>query len=192
MPAPSYPEDAIEIKEVVNGKLNIFDAGNMLLVAGELYIGITSSDRLTDIVKKRARQAAEKSQAEMILTDGPPGIDCPIIASVRSADYVVPVIEPKPAALNDLKRVVEVVNHFNTPLGIALNRPDIHPESNRAIKQFAHGNCFSMRSEIPYDKNMPMAVANAQPVVSTYPTTQASLAIGARAESLSERLNELP
>jgi MinD superfamily P-loop ATPase len=186
------PEDAIEIKEVVNGQLNIFDAENMLLVAGELHIGETSSGRLVDIVKKRARQEAENSQVEMILTDGPPGIGCPVIASVKGADYVVLVTEPTPAALNDLKRVVEVVKHFRTPLGIALNRSDIHLESNSAIKQFAQDNGFPILSEIPYDKSMPMAVANAQPVISAYPSAPSSLALGKLAMALSERINALP
>ena len=185
------PEDAIEIKEVVNGQLNIFDAENMLLVAGELHIGETSSGRLVDIVKKRARQEAEHSHAEMICTDGPPGIGCPVIASVKGADYVVLVTEPTPAALNDLKRVVEVVKHFRTPLGIVLNRSNIHPESNRAIKQFAQDKGFFILSEIPYDKSMPMAVANAQPVVSAYPSAPASLALSKLAKALSERINAL-
>jgi MinD superfamily P-loop ATPase len=185
------PEDAIEIKEVVNGQLNIFDAENMLLVAGELHIGETSSGRLVDIVKKRARQEAEHSHAEMIFTDGPPGIGCPVIASVKGADYVVLVTEPTPAALNDLKRVVEVVKHFKIPLDIVLNRSDIHPESNQAIKLFARDNDFSILSEIPYDRSMPMALATAQTVISAYPDAPSSLALNKLAEVLSERINEL-
>jgi MinD superfamily P-loop ATPase len=185
------PEDAIEIKEVVNGQLNIFDAGNMLLVAGELHIGESSSGRLVDIVKKRARQEAKNSQAEMILTDGPPGIGCPVIASVKGADYVALVTEPTPAALHDLKRVVEVVTHFRIPLGIVLNRSDIHPESNAAVKKFAHDNGFSILAEIPYDKNMTMAVAHGRPVISAYPDTPASLALKNLAAALAARINEL-
>ena len=186
------PEDAIEIQEVANGQLNIFEADDILLVAGELHIGETSSGRLVDIVKKRARQGAESSHAEMLVTDGPPGIGCPVIASVKGADYVLLVTEPTPAALNDLKRVIEVVKRFRIPLGIALNRSDIHPESNRAIKQFVQDNDFSILAEIPYDKSMPMAVANAQPVISAYPTAPSSLALGKLAVALSERINALP
>ena len=189
--AIACPEDAIEINEVVNGQLNISDAGNMLLVAGALHIGESSSGRLVDIVKKRARQEAENSHAEMIFTDGPPGIGCPVIASIKGADYVVLITEPTPAALNDLKRVVDVVKHFRIPLGIALNRSDIHPESNRAIKRFTQDNDFSILAEIPYDKSMPMALANAQPVVSAYPAAPSSLALGKLAEALQERINEL-
>jgi MinD superfamily P-loop ATPase len=188
----SCPEDAIEIKEVVNGQLNMFDAGNMQIVAGALHIGESSSGRLVDIVKKRARQEAEHSHAEMIITDGPPGIGCPVIASVKGADYVVLVTEPTPAALNDLQRVVEVVSHFRTPLGIVLNRADIDPESNRAIKQFIQTNEFFLLAEIPHDKSMPLALANAQPLVSAYPSAPASLALSRLAKALKERMNALP
>lgn len=78
------PVDVIEIKEVVNGQLNLFAVGNMLMVAGELHIGESGSGRLVDIVKKRARREAENSHAEMIVTDGPPGIGCPALASVKA------------------------------------------------------------------------------------------------------------
>ncbi len=190
--AISCPEDAIEINNVVNGRINIFDAENMLLVSGELSIGESSSGRLVDIVKKRARQEAEDFHADMILTDGPPGIGCPVIASIKGSDYVLLVTEPTPAALNDLKRIVAVTKHFKTPLDIVLNRSDIHPESNTAIKLFASDNGFSILSEIPYDKSMPMAVANAQPVVSAYPSAPSSLALGKLAVALSEKIKELP
>lgn len=188
--AISCPEVAIEIKEVVNGQLNIFEAENMLVIAGELHVGQSSSGRLVDIVKKRARQEAANAHAEMILTDGPPGIGCPVIASVKDADYVVLVTEPTPAALSDLKRVAEVVKHFGAPLGIALNRADIHPESNRAIQQFAHDNGFAILAEIPRDKSMPMSIAKAQPVISAYPRAPSALALGRFAEVLNERMNE--
>ena len=186
------PEDAIEIKEVVNGQLNIFVTKNILFVGGELHIGESSSGRLVDIVKQRARQEAENSRAEMILTDGPPGIGCPVIASVKGADYVILATEPTPAALNDLKRVVEVVKHFRVPFGIALNRSNIHPESNRAIKQFARDNSFSILAEIPYDKNMVMALAHARPVITAYPASPAALALNRLAAALSERVKALP
>lgn len=185
------PEDAIEIKDVVNGQLNIFEAENMLLVAGELHIGGTSSGRIVDIVKKRARREAENCHASMIFTDGPPGIGCPVIASIKGADYVILVTEPTPAALNDLKRVAEVVKYFRIPLGIALNRSDIHPESNRAIKQFARDNGFPILSEIPYDKCMPSAVAIAQPVTTAFPASPAALALEDLAEILIEEISVL-
>jgi len=188
----SCPEDAIEIRNVVNGQVNIFDAENMLLVAGELHVGESSSGRLVDIVKKRTRQEAENFLADMILTDGPPGIGCPVIASIKGSDYVLLVTEPTPAAMNDLKRIVEVTKHFKTPLGIVLNRSDIHPESNTTIKLFAKDNGFSILSEIPYDKSIPMAVANAQPVVSAYPAAPSSQALNKLAVALSGRINKLP
>lgn len=150
------------------------------------------SGRIVDIVKKRARQEAANAPAEMILTDGPPGIGCPVIASVKGADYALLITEPTPAAFNDLKRVTEVVTHFRTPLGFILNRADIHEESNRAIKQFALANDFAILAEIPSDTSMPMSLAQAQPVVSAYPVAPASLALHKLAAVLQERMNDLP
>jgi MinD superfamily P-loop ATPase len=185
------PEDAIEIKAVVNGRINLFDAGNMRVVAGELHIGEASSGRIVDIVKKRARLEAEKFHAQLIFTDGPPGIGCPVIASVKMADFVLLVTEPTPAALNDLKRVAEVIEHFRIPLAIALNRSDIHHASNLAIKRFARKNGFPILAEIPSDDSLPMALAKALPVVSAYPSAPASLALDRLAGALQEKIHAL-
>jgi len=186
------PQDAIAIREVINGQVNVFTAGKILMVAGELHIGETSSGRIVDIVKKRARKEATAAGIEVIFTDGPPGIGCPVIASVKGADYVVLISEPTPAALHDLKRIVGVVRHFGIPLGIVLNRADIHPESNRAAKNLAESHGIDLLGEIPYDRSVPMALANAQPVVAAYPSAPASLAITGLLAALEEKSGMLP
>lgn len=100
--------------------------------------------------------------------------------------------EPTPAGLNDVQRVVEVVRHFRIQLGIALNRADIHLESNLAIKQYARDKGFPILAEIPYDKRMPLALANAQPVASVSPAVPASIVISTLATTISEKINEIP
>ncbi len=52
------------------------------VVGGELLIGAASSGRLVDMVKKRAKRQAESRRVEIVLTDGPPGIGCPVIAAL--------------------------------------------------------------------------------------------------------------
>ncbi|OQZ02095.1 MAG: hypothetical protein B6D34_11955 [Candidatus Brocadia sp. UTAMX1] len=171
------PEGAIEIKAARNGKINVFEMGKAVIISGELSIGESSSGRLVDEVKTSARSEANMMGADLILIDGPPGIGCPVIASIKGSDYVVAVTEPTPAALNDLKRFLEVVAYFNIPTGIVINKSDIHIKSSQAIREFAVVKGMSVLAEIPYDISVPRSIASALPVVKAYPESSASKAI---------------
>lgn len=178
------PEQAIEIRDVVNGRINIFNADSMLVVSGELKIGESSSGRLVDVVKKAAQEEAERMGADMILTDGPPGIGCPVISSIKGCDYVMAVTEPTPSALNDLKRLLEVVGYFRVLRGIVINKFDMHMKSRQAIMDFAEGKGMPVLAEIPYDMSIPKAIAGAMPVVKAYPESPASKAISELADKM--------
>jgi len=179
------PENAISIKKVINGKVDISDIEekNCVIVAGELNIGGSSSGHLVDIVKKKAREEADKTKADLILIDGPPGIGCPVISSIKGSDYVIAVTEPTPAALHDLKRLYKVVGYFRIPIAIVINKSDI--ASSEKIKEFAKKNDIIILAEIPYDRKVSEAVAMAMPVVKAYPNSEVSINI----KKLSERLN---
>ena len=171
------PENAIEVKPVVNGKLNLFNVSDIRVVAGELNIGESSSGHLVDVVKRRAREEVEKVQADLMLTDGPPGIGCPVIASLKGADYVLLVTEPTPTGLHDLQRVIQVVNFFKTPMGVVINKADIHEATRKDVRNYISDNNFDMLGEIPYDKTLPLALAEGKLAVTSYPSSPASIAL---------------
>ena len=185
------PEGAIEVRAVVNGRINIFASGDLQVVGGELAIGASSSGRLVDLVKRKARQEAEAAGVEIILTDGPPGIGCPVIAALKGGDYVLLVTEPTTAALSDLQRVMEVAGHFRTPLGVVLNKADIHEESRAAFYSFVAKNNIALLGEIPYDNRVPLAIAGAQPVVAAFPDSVASRQMERLADNLLDAVHAM-
>lgn len=189
--AITCPINAISIEPVVNGRLTLLQSGNSLLVSGELGIGESGSGRLVDVVKKRARQEAEKRGADLIITDGPPGIGCPAIAALKNADYVVLVTEPTPAALHDLQRVVEVVGHFRLPVGMVLNRSDLHEATRQRFLENIEEQGFELLAEIPYDPLLPKSLAEGQQVIMGYPDAPSAKAIMALREILVRRLGSL-
>jgi len=182
------PEQAIAIRDVVNGRLNIFDNDNMLLVSGALHIGESSSGHLVDVVKRKAKEEAEKRGADLILTNGPPGIGCPVIASMKGSDYLIAVTEPTPSALHDLKKLLEVAGYFKTPVGIVINKSDMPYGTKEAIVQFAGKSEMTILSEIPYDMSIPRAMAQARPVVAVYPDSSSSLALRELAYKLKDMI----
>ena len=182
------PLEAISIQPVANGQLHILHSGSIRVVAGELGIGESSSGRLVDIVKQRARQEAALTGSDLLLTDGPPGIGCPVIASLKGVDYAVLVTEPTPSALSDLKRVVEVTRFFKVPVGVVLNRAGMHEGSRQAVLTYLRENKLDLLVEVPYDPLLPEALAQGGLAVNLYPEAPASLAIRKLAQSLDKLL----
>ena len=175
--AITCPENAIEIKSVVNGKLNIFDTSKIRVVAGELNIGESSSGHLVEVVKRRARQEVESAGADLMLTDGPPGIGCPVIASLKGSDYVLLVTEPTPTGLHDLQRIIEVVNYFKSPIGVVINKADIHDKTRKTVIQYLSDNNLELLGEIPYDKMLPLSLAEGKLAVISCPDSPGSIAL---------------
>jgi MinD superfamily P-loop ATPase len=173
----SCPTEAIAVKPVENGKLNIVSSGSIRIVAGELGIGESSSGRLVDVVKQRARQEAALTNSDILLTDGPPGIGCPVIASLKGVHYALLVTEPTPSALSDLKRVAEVVNFFKIPAGVILNRADMHAGAKKVLLSWLEESNLPLLAEIPYDPHLPEALARGDLAINMFPEAPSSIAI---------------
>jgi len=99
-----------------SGKLEIGQAGPVRFVHGVLRIGEAMSTHLIRQVKQAA------PETDLVIIDSPPGTSCPVIESVRDADYVLLVTEPTPFGLNDLKLAVGMVRTMKLPLGVVINR----------------------------------------------------------------------
>lgn len=171
------PEGAISIRPVENGRINFVNSGSIRVVAGELGIGESSSGRLVDMVKKEARQEAALTMSDLLLTDGPPGIGCPVIAALKGSDYAVLVTEPTPSALSDLKRIVEVVRGFKIPAGVVVNRSDMHDESAQTLFDWLRENDLPLLAQIPYDPQIPEALALGGLGIIMYPDAPSSVTI---------------
>ncbi|AEA47605.1 ATP-binding protein [Archaeoglobus veneficus] len=107
------PEEAISENGRQVGKI-VEVEGDIKLVYGELAIGEASPVPLIREVKKKV--------AEKAILDCPPGVSCPMVESIRDADFVVLVAEPSPLSMHDLKLAVEVVRSFNRPFGVVINK----------------------------------------------------------------------
>lgn len=171
------PTGAVEVQPIVNGKMRILDTCAGLVVSGELGIAESSSGKLVDVVKKRARTEAEQSGSDGLLTDGPPGIGCPVIASVKGAEYVILVTEPTPSALHDLQRVIEAISNFRIPFAVVVNRADLPGGTPDRVLHYLQENNILLLAEIPYDPFVPKALAEGKLSVLAYPEAPSSIAL---------------
>jgi MinD superfamily P-loop ATPase len=99
-----------------SGTLEMGHAGPVRFIQGLLRIGEAMSTRLIHQVKLAA------PETDLVIIDSPPGTSCPVMESVRGADYVLLVTEPTPFGLNDLKLAVEMVRTMKLPMGVVINR----------------------------------------------------------------------
>jgi len=145
------PVDAIEFKDAVNGQWYVSDTRFGYMVHARLGIAQENSGKLVSLIRKEAKQIAAERDSDLIIVDGPPGIGCPVIASITGADLVVAVTEPTLSGRHDIERVAELTKHFGIPTVICVNKCDVNPELTKEIRETAHEWHLKAVGDIPYD-----------------------------------------
>lgn len=171
------PEGAIRLQEKHCGEWFLSGTEYGPMIHARLGIGEENSGKLVSLVKKRAREEAEKENAAWLLVDGPPGIGCPVIASLSGADLVLLVAEPTLSGLHDLKRVTELVRHFKLPMGVCINKWDLHPGCSAEISQVCREQAIPVLGTIPFDTAMVDAVVKGVPLLQQAPDSAAAKAV---------------
>jgi MinD superfamily P-loop ATPase len=159
------PVDAIEFGDAVNGQWFISETRFGAMVHAKLGIAQENSGKLVSLIRKEAKHIAAEQGNDLIIVDGPPGIGCPVIASVTGADLVVAVTEPTLSGRHDLDRVVELTRHFGIPTVICVNKCDINGELTEEIRNTADKNNLKIVGEIPYDPAVTKAQVAGKSVV---------------------------
>ncbi len=147
------------------------------LFHAELFPGRENSGKLVTLIRQKASLCAAHIDAETIIIDGPPGIGCPVISACTGTDLAVIVTEPSMAGFHDLKRVMGVIQHFNIPALICINKADIYAEGTHQIQVYAQQAGIEIVGMIPYDEHVSKAILLGQPVTLAFPESQSAQAI---------------
>lgn len=156
----AFPELEIKLKPKNSGELITKETEKFPLVYGKLIPGESGSGRVVFEIKKIADEIAREKGIPLTLIDAPAGIGCPVIAAVTGCDYAIGVVEPTPASIANLERALKVVEHFNIPFSIIMNKVGISEKYEKKIKEM-FGNRFA--AEIPYDEEIPHLLAEGIP-----------------------------
>ena len=159
------PDEAIEMKECLAGHWFISETRYGPLVHSKLGIAEENSGKLVSLVRQNARQLAEKEGLEYIITDGPPGIGCPVISSLSGANLALIVTEPTLSGIHDLERVLGVCRHFGVQALVCINKYDINEENTHKIVTFCSDQEIEVVSKIPLDNVVTEALIQGLPVV---------------------------
>ncbi len=103
--------------------------------------------------------------AGLVLVDGPPGIGCPVIASVTGADLVLAVTEPTVSGVHDLERAADLVEGFGLPLAVCINKSDLNPDMADRIRELCAARGFPVVGELSYDNAVVRAQVEGKSIV---------------------------
>ena len=159
------PSEAITMKENLSGHWFISDTKYGSLVHARLGIAQENSGKLVATVRQQAKAIAEKRKLDYIISDGPPGIGCPVISSLSGANLALLVTEPTLSGIHDLERVLGVCRHFNVPALVGINKYDINEGNSRQIETYCHSQGANVAAKIPFDNVFTEAMVHGLPVV---------------------------
>jgi len=167
--ANTCPAKAIAMKDNLAGHWFISDTRYGPLVHARLGIAQENSGKLVAMVRQQAKEIAGKIGAGLIISDGPPGIGCPVISSLSGTDLALLVTEPTLSGQHDLERVIGVCRHFGVAALVCINKYDINEDNTRRIEDYCRRQGIDIAAKIPYDSMVTEAMVHGKTVMEYHP-----------------------
>ena len=157
------PEKAIrEIPE----KLGILEAGHtpqqIQFARGLLDVGEPMAVPVIHQLKKWQTSQIE----EIEIWDSPPGTSCPVVESIRGADFLLLVTEPTPFGLHDLKLAAQLGAELEIPAGVVINRDGI---GDTRVEEFCQESAIPILMRIPLERQIGEGIAQGKSLIEIRP-----------------------
>lgn len=130
------------------GLLRLGTAKGLQVSGGVLRIGEAMAPPLIRLVL----EAAPEQEVQII--DAPPGASCPVIETIKGADFVLLVAEPTPFGLHDFQLTVQLMRKLKMPFGVVINREGMG--DNQLEKYLAQDN-IQLLARFPYSREAAQA-----------------------------------
>jgi len=173
------PSKAINFPDRLCGEWMLSETRCGPMVHACLYAAAENSGKLVATVRREARRIAEAKELSLIITDGPPGIGCPVIASLTGASKVLAVTEPTVSGVHDMERVMKLAAHFGVPAAVVVNKADLNAEQAGRIEAIALAHGSRVIGRIPFDRKVNDALMAGKTVIDHDPDGPAAQAIAA-------------
>lgn len=154
------PAEAITEKGRELGVLQKGHHNGIEFIHGILRVGEAMSPPLIRAVLALA------DPGRLTIVDAPPGTSCPVIETMKPADFVLLVTEPTPFGLHDLKLAVGAVKILNIPCGLVINRADM---GDQKLTAYAASENLPVLMEIPFDRRIAEAYSRGDMIVDVMP-----------------------
>jgi MinD superfamily P-loop ATPase len=183
------PADAITLVERVSGYAYMSKTKYGFMAHALLSPGEANSGKLVTLVRQNARILSEKVNSDLIIIDGPPGIGCPVIASVTGVDAGLVIAEPTMSGIHDLKRALQLLEHFSVAPFVCVNMYDINKDNTEKIVNFCRENNVEVVGRIPFSPKVTEAMVNGKTIVEYFPTGKVAEEIESVWEKISSSIS---
>ena len=182
------PEKAIDFPLNTCGEWYLSETRFGPMAHARLGIAEENSGKLVTLIRQEGKKLAEKNNLDLLLTDGPPGIGCPVIASLGGATAVLIVTEPTVSGRHDMERVAELAAFFKIPAMMCVNKFDLNPSQGEAIEAFARERNVSVIGRVPFDPAFTKAMVQGKTIVEFDGQSEGCVAVKSIWETLAQRL----
>lgn len=132
---------------------------------GEISLEATSA-----LPGRSLRLEERPPRDDIEIRDAPPGASCPVVETLRGADFALLVTEPTPFGLHDLKQVVEIARELGLPAGVVVNRDGI---GDNAVEAYCAAANIPILMRIPMERRIAEAIASGQTLIDAAPEYRA-------------------
>jgi MinD superfamily P-loop ATPase len=160
-------EGAIDFKPVVAGEWFISETRCGPMVHAKLGVAAENSGKLVTQIRRAAQIVARQRRLDLILSDGPPGIGCPVIASLTGASLALFVAEPTSSGLHDFHRIAQLTLRLGVCGGMVVNKADLNFEVAEQLENAAREYGIEAFGRVPYDPEVTRAQIRQRSVVET-------------------------
>lgn len=159
------PEKAIDFPVQKCGQWFVSDTRVGPMVHAHLGIAEENSGKLVSCIRQEAKRLAEEKGLELVITDGPPGIGCPVIAAIGGATALALIVEPTVSGMHDMSRLADLATHFRVPCLFCVNKFDLNQEMTEKMEEEARRRKMTVVGRVPFDPMFTKAMIVEQTVI---------------------------
>ncbi|MFA6816257.1 MAG: ATP-binding protein [Lentisphaeria bacterium] len=154
------PTKAIQEIDHKIGVLEYRKKGSVELITGIMDVGnIIAVPIIHQVI-------AQADSHRTTILDSPPGTACPMVNTIRDADFVILVTEPTPFGLYDLQLAQDTLEAMNIPSGVIINRAD---DSCADVEAFCKSRNIDVLMKIPFSKKIATGYSNGDSLLTSAP-----------------------
>ncbi|HBE88531.1 MAG TPA: (4Fe-4S)-binding protein [Elusimicrobia bacterium] len=173
------PAKAIVFEKALSGRWGVSSCRFGTFAGARLEPAEENSGKLVALIRGEAKKAAEAAGAKWVILDGPPGIGCPVLASIGGVDAAVAVAEPTLSGIHDFGRLAELLTKQGIKGWLLVNKWDLNPEKTEELEKLAAGFGFGLLGRVPFDDKITEALLTLRTAGEDFPGPAADAMAGA-------------
>jgi MinD superfamily P-loop ATPase len=157
------PEKAIsEIPKVIGTLERGLTGDGIQFSQGLLNIG----EPMAVPVIRQLKKWTTTQKPRTVICDSPPGTSCPVVETIRGADFVLLVTEPTPFGLHDLKLTVTLIQEMEIAAGVIINREGV---GDAGVEEYCREMGLPILMRIPLERRIGEGIARGENLVEILP-----------------------